>query len=113
MFISPSDMNLGRHYLPMMEPCGKRDRIFILVGRCKKVIDIMRCLKGTGWGASTQALKQIYITMIRSVIEYGIIVYSAACRTQLHKLEVLQNQALRICAEAMRSTLAELPLNLR
>uniref|UniRef100_A0A3P9LEU6 Reverse transcriptase domain-containing protein n=1 Tax=Oryzias latipes TaxID=8090 RepID=A0A3P9LEU6_ORYLA len=98
-----------------------RENIDSIVGRCKKVINIMRCLKGTGWGASAQALKQIYITMIRSVTDYGIIVYNTACKTLLHKIEVIQNQALKICTGAMRSTpavslqveMGELPLKLR
>ncbi len=58
--------------------------------------------------------------MIRSNIDYGS-VYSSATKTLLKKIEVIQNQALRICCGAFRSSLVaslqvemgELPLDQR
>ncbi len=40
--------------------------------KCKKVSYIMRCLTGTVWGADRVALKNIYIALIRSVLDNGL-----------------------------------------
>lgn len=57
----------------------------------QKVIIIMRCLKGIEWGGSAQALKQMCISMI-------------ACKILFKKIDFIQNQALRICSGAVRTT---------
>ena len=41
----------------------------------------MRCLAGLEWGADFGSLKYIYITLIRSQIDYGSIVYGSAAKT--------------------------------
>uniref|UniRef100_A0A8C1XU29 Uncharacterized protein n=1 Tax=Cyprinus carpio TaxID=7962 RepID=A0A8C1XU29_CYPCA len=92
-----------------------------LIEKCKKGINVLRCLSGAEWGASCHALKRIYCAVIRSNIDYGCIVHSSANKTLLNKIEVIQNQALRICCGAFRSSpvaslqveMRELPLQLR
>nr|XP_054604977.1 uncharacterized protein LOC129166525 [Nothobranchius furzeri] len=98
-----------------------KENISNIEERCRKVINIMRCLKGTDWGYSAQALKQIYISMIRSVIDYGSIMYGSSSKTLLKRIESIQNQALRICSGAIKSTpvaslqveMGEMPICLR
>uniref|UniRef100_A0A8C6LAI2 Reverse transcriptase domain-containing protein n=1 Tax=Nothobranchius furzeri TaxID=105023 RepID=A0A8C6LAI2_NOTFU len=51
-----------------------KDNINKIEERCKKVINIMRCVRGCEWGACAQALKYMYGAMIRSVIDYGSVV---------------------------------------
>jgi len=75
-----------------------------IIDKCKKVINIMRCLAGAEWGAYRQSLKSIYMALIGATIDYGSIVYSSASKTQLARIETIQNQALRICCGAMRSS---------
>ncbi len=61
------------------------------------------------------------VALIRSVIDYGSVVYRSAAKTLLKKLEVIQNQALRLCCRAIKTSLAiaiqvemgEIPLNQR
>ncbi|KAI7808137.1 hypothetical protein IRJ41_016520 [Triplophysa rosa] len=92
-----------------------------LIEKCKKGINVLRCLSGAEWGASCQSLKIIYYAVIRSNIDYGCVVYSSANKTLLKKIEVIQNQALRICCGAFRSSpvaslqveMGELPLEQR
>jgi len=87
----------------------------------KKVINVMRCLRGREWGASRSALKRIYVALIRSVIDYVSVVIGSAAKSQLKKLDVIQAQALRICCGAVKTTpvaaiqveMGELPLDLR
>jgi len=50
------------------------------------------------------ALKTIYVTLIRSVIDYGSVVYGSAAKTHLDKLEGIQAKALRICCGAYPSS---------
>ncbi len=64
----------------------------------------MRCLRGSEGGASRVAMKSIYIAQIRSVLDYGRIVYDSAAKT-LNKLDVIQAQALRLCCSAFKRLL--------
>lgn len=36
-----------------------------MVGKCKKVLNVMRCLRGVEWGATRSAMQTIYIGLIR------------------------------------------------
>ncbi|XDV17936.1 hypothetical protein PO909_023724 [Leuciscus waleckii] len=91
-----------------------------VIVKCKKVLNVMRCLAGVDWGASRKALKGIYDALIKSVIDYGCIAYRDAAKTTLAKLDV-QAQALRICSGAFHTSPAvaiqvemdEMPLTLR
>lgn len=92
-----------------------------IVDKCKKVLNVMRCLCGVEWGASRPALRTIYTGLIRSIFDYGCIIYGSAAKTCLSKLDVIQNQALRICCGAVKTTpvtdiqveMGEMPLRLR
>ncbi len=89
--------------------------------KCKKAIHVMRCLTGREWGASCSSLKSIYVALIRSVLDYGSIVVESAVESLLMRLDVIQNQALRICCGAFKTSsvpaiqveMGELPLELR
>ena len=92
-----------------------------MIEKCKKVLNVMRCLRGVDWGANRSALKTIYISLIRSVFDYGCVVYRSASKTLLTKLDVIQHKALRLCCGAMKSTpvnamqveMGEMPLHIR
>uniref|UniRef100_A0A3Q3AL86 Reverse transcriptase domain-containing protein n=1 Tax=Kryptolebias marmoratus TaxID=37003 RepID=A0A3Q3AL86_KRYMA len=92
-----------------------------IVGKCKRILNIMRCLRGKEWGANRKALKSIYVGLIRSVIDYGSILYSSASSTLLKKIDKIQYQALRLCCGAMKTTpvsalqveMGEMPLEIR
>lgn len=84
-----------------------------LIDKCKKGINIMRCLAGVEWGARSHSLKRIYSVLIRSAIDYGSIIYSSAAEVWLKKVDVIQNQALRIscrafCTSPISSILVEM-----
>ena len=89
--------------------------------KCKKILNVMRCLTGSEWGASRPALKTIYGALIRSVLDYGSAAYGSAAKTSLKKLEVVQAQALRLCCGAFKTSpvsalqveVGEMPLYLR
>lgn len=66
-------------------------------------------------------MRTIYTGLIRSVLDYGSIIYRSAAKNWLSKLDVLQNQALRLCCGAVKTTpvtaiqveMGEMPLHLR
>ena len=95
------------------------DNITRIEEKSKKVIHVMRCLTGREWGASSSSLKIIYVSLIRSVLDYGSIVYGSAAKSLLSKLDVIQTQ--RVCSGAFKSLpitalqvdLGEMPLSLR
>ena len=89
--------------------------------RCQKRINILKLLTGSKWGTDKETMVLLYKNLIRSIIDYGSIVYQSACKTTLKKLDVIQSQALRLCCGALRCTPVQalevdcgiLPLNLR
>ena len=92
-----------------------------LVSRCEKVINVMRSLSGSSWGAERRSLLMIYKAMIRSRLDYGAVCFGSAAKTLLKKLDVVQAKALRVCCGALRTTsvpallveAGEMPLEVR
>lgn len=39
-------------------------------GKCKKVINVMRCLTETEWGADRCSMKTVWVGLVRSVLDY-------------------------------------------
>ena len=69
-----------------------------------KNLNILRALTATNWGADRDSLLKINEALNRSRIAYGCPAFLTASKTQLNRLEVIQNQALRIALGAWRST---------
>ena len=78
--------------------------IEMLKRECTKRIDIMKTLSSSVWGATSKVLRTFYIAYIRAKIDYGSIIYSTATESQLSKLDVIQNHALRLILGARRTT---------
>ena len=100
------------------EKCTWKAHVEKIETKCKKVINLMRANTGNTWGADKQALIDIYRALMRSAIDYGCMIYGAAARTHLNKM---QNRALRISLGATKTTptkammveAGEIPLELR
>ena len=92
-----------------------------MIDKCKRILNVMRCLCGVDWGATRSALKTIYTGLMRSVMDYGCISYGSASKTSLSKLDGMHSQAIRIISGAMKSSpvaaiqveVGEMPLHLR
>lgn len=65
-----------------------------MIHKCKKMMNVMRCLRGLDWGANWSAMRTIYTNLIRSILDYGCIIYRSAAITHLKKLDVIQSKAL-------------------
>ena len=92
-----------------------------IVRKCEKVINVMRCLAGSTWGANRDTQIMVYRAMIRSALDYGCLAYGAAAKTNLAALDRVQAKALRVCSGAFCTTpipallveMGEIPLGLR
>ena len=71
---------------------------------CNKKLNIMKALTSKSWGANRQILITFYTAFIKSKINYGIEIYSSACPSKLHALEVIQNAALRLVTGLPKSS---------
>ena len=80
------------------------DHISYLKGKCLKALNMLRVLSHNEWGADTATLLKLFRSMIRSKLDYGSIIYSSATCNNLQKLYSVQNEALRICSGAFRSS---------
>ena len=73
------------------------------------------------WGGDRKVLLRLYTSLVRSKLDYGSIVYGSAPKSYIKMLDPVQNQALRICLGAFRTSPKEsleveadiLPLHLR
>ena len=70
-----------------------------LVRRCRRRVNILKCMAGKDWGNSLEVLRALYLQYVRSCLEYAsssfIPLISA---TTLKQLERVQNEALRAIA---------------
>lgn len=72
--------------------------------KTSKYINILKILTGPGWGVHPKHLRRLYIALIRSRIDYASFLYDNCCKTHLKKLDVLQNQCLRIIGGYLKTT---------
>lgn len=84
---------LGMVFDARLTWAGHIEKVIVM---CKKVLNVMRCLGEVDWEASRESMREIYVALIKSVIDYVCIAYRYAART----LEVIQTQALGICSGA-------------
>ena len=92
-----------------------------VVEKCKRTLNLMRCVSGQHWGADKTSLMLIYRALIRSRIDYGSIAYNTASDGVKAELDRIQSAALKICCGSMKGTAiaalqvecGEMPLKLR
>ena len=64
--------------------------------KAKKRVNILKCMSGKNWGQSLETQRKLYLTYVRSTIEYASPAwYNMLSETEKQKLEVTQNEALR------------------
>ena len=80
------------------------DHIKNLKTKAKQALNIFKVVAGYKWGADRRTLQRLYWATCRSQIDYGCQIYGSASESQLGKLDSIQNEAMRICSGAFRSS---------
>ena len=72
--------------------------------KCEKAMNLLKVVSKMDWGADRNILMRRYCAFVHSRMEYGCAVFSSAHKSYLKKLESIQNQGLRICLGAFRTS---------
>ena len=72
--------------------------------KCKKRLNLFRCITSTPAGADRNTLLRLYKTIVLPIIEYGSIIYDGGSQPTLKKLEAIQNNFLRLALGAMKTS---------
>ena len=78
-----------------------------LIEKGIKLLKIMRAISAHSWGGHPSTLLSIYKGLIRPSIEWGSFLYTQGQKKLLRKLDVIQNNALRMVSGCFKTT----PLN--
>ena len=63
--------------------------------KCVKALNLLRIVAHTSWGADQQTLLHLYISLVRSKLDYGSVVYGSMQESYLRILNPIQNHTLR------------------
>jgi len=72
--------------------------------RCKKRLNLLRCISGSTWGADGPLLLRLYKALIVPVIDYGCEAYDSTTDSLKKLLDSIQYKALKICTGAIKGT---------
>ena len=81
-----------------------KDHIQYLRDKCLKALNILKIVSRLDWGADRKVLLRLYRALIRSRLDYGAPIYGSARPSYLKRLEPIQNQGLRLCLGAYRTS---------
>lgn len=81
-----------------------KSHMTFLISNCTKRIGIMKSLSSPKFGASFEVLRRFYKSYIRSRITYCASSFCSASKSQLNRLNVLQNSSLRLMMGAKKSS---------
>src|SRR6218665_3554704 len=81
-----------------------KPHIVCIIEKYEKRLNLLRAISGYGWETCKKTLLTIYRALIRSILDYGDVAYSSACKSYLDKLSCIQTEALRLCCGARGGT---------
>ena len=75
--------------------------------KCVKALNLLRVVSNTDWGGDRTDLLRLYRALVRSKLDYGYLIYGAACKSYISLLDPIQNQGLRLSLGAFRTSPAQ------
>ena len=78
--------------------------ILNLKKNCVSSLNILRTLSHHSWGANRLTLLTLFRSLVRSKIDFGSFIYSAARKHYLKLILTIENEALRLCLGAFRTS---------
>ena len=67
-----------------------------IVSRCKKRLNLIKALRGTGWGAHPKTLIYTYKVFIRPLLEYGCILFAHCDKNLLKRIQAIETEAIKV-----------------
>ena len=80
------------------------DHIKELISNITPSINFLKALSSAQWGSDPLIMTMFYKSFIQSKIDYGSTLYGSASKSQLDKIDRIQNQCLRLIIGALKST---------
>ncbi len=81
-----------------------RQHILELKERCQRALRLLTVVSAHKWGADFSTLRHLYISLIRSKLDYGSFLFISTAATTLTILDRIQYAASRIILGALRCT---------
>lgn len=82
-----------------------KHHITFIRDKCFKLLNILRYLRTTWWGGNPLVLLNLYKSLIRSTLEYGLMnIYKSNTFHYLNQIEVIQNEGIRLAFGYRRTT---------
>lgn len=75
--------------------------------KAKKSLNVLKVLANLEWGSDPAMLIRVHKALIVSVLDYGSFLLQSAASKQLKKLDVINNQGMRLATGALRTTPVE------
>ena len=76
-----------------------------IIAKCRRRINIMKCLAGKDWGQNLETQKTLYATFIRSALEYASPSWFPwISETAKKRIEIVQNESLRVMTRMAKDT---------
>ncbi len=72
-----------------------KNHINYLKESCIKRLNKLKIVSNKSWGLSINTLKQLYISLVRSMLEYSSIFYTSLCKSNFDVLEKIQTHCLK------------------
>jgi len=81
-----------------------KNHIHNIIESANKRLSLLKIISSNKWGAETCTLRQFYISYIRPKLTYACEVWGGASNVHVHKLNTIQNAALRNCLGCLKTT---------
>ncbi|XP_031338199.1 uncharacterized protein LOC116167099 [Photinus pyralis] len=75
--------------------------------KCKKALNILRCVSHLSWGADREVLLRLHKALILSKIDYSSVIISGTRATRIQKVNRIHCEGLRLCTGAFRTSRLE------
>lgn len=85
-----------------------KQHINYICSRSEKSINIIKVFSKHKWGADPNICLLFYKSFVRSILDYGCVLYGSAANIHLNKVNLIQNKCLRLCIGYLRTT----PINI-
>ena len=78
-----------------------------LKAKCQKVLQLLRVVAHTDWGADKLTLLKLYRSLVRSKLDYGCFIYGSARKSYLRCLDSIHHLGLRLALGALGTSPVE------